>query len=69
AMPDPAAHQRPALAYQGEVPEAALAAHLARHLSPRQCPARLFRLPALPRGANGKIARRTLADTLLEPAR
>lgn len=69
AMPDPAAHQRPALAYQGEVPEATLAAHLARLLSPRQCPARLFRLPALPRGANGKIARRALADTLLEPAR
>nr|WP_111300921.1 IucA/IucC family protein [Paracoccus saliphilus] len=69
AMPDPAATQRPALAYAGEMSEAALDAHLARLLSPRQRPARLIRLPALPRGANGKIARRELADTLLEDAR
>lgn len=68
AIPDPAATERPALAYAGDLPEATLDAHLALVLSPRQRPARLIRLPALPRGANGKIARRHLADTLLEVA-
>lgn len=68
AIPDPAAMQRPALAYAGELSEADLDAHLAGVLSPRQRPARLIRLAALPRGANGKIARRDLADTLLEVA-
>lgn len=67
AMPDPAAHQRPALAYAGDIAPAALEAHLAARLSPRQRPARLFPMTALPRGANGKIARRSLAQTLLEP--
>ena len=66
AIPDPAAHQRPALAYAGDVVESLLDAHLAALLSPRQRPVRLIRLPALPRGANGKIARRTLAQTLSE---
>ncbi|WP_411837103.1 IucA/IucC family protein [Paracoccus sp. ME4] len=65
AIPDPAAHQRPALAYAGDVPEAVLDAHLTATLSARQRPLRLIRLPALPRGANGKIARRDLAATLL----
>ncbi|SIS50239.1 IucA/IucC family protein [Paracoccus saliphilus] len=68
AIPDPAATQRPALAYAGEVSEAELDAHLAARLSPRQRPARLIRLAALPRGANGKIARRDLAANLLEAA-
>ena len=66
AVPDPVAHQRPALAYAGDIAEARLDAHLAALLSPRQRPVRLVRLPALPRGANGKIARRALAETLLE---
>lgn len=64
AVPDPAAHQRPALAYAGEVPEEALERHLAFRLSPRQRPVRLIRLPALPRGANGKISRAELSRTL-----
>ncbi|WP_166461889.1 IucA/IucC family protein [Paracoccus alkanivorans] len=67
AIPDPAATQRPALAYAGEVSEADLDAHLAARLSPRQRPARLIRMAALPRGANGKIARRDLAANLMEP--
>lgn len=66
AVPDPVAHQRPALAYSGDIAEARLDAHLAALLSPRQRPVRLVRLPALPRGANGKIARRALAETLSE---
>ncbi|WP_405406237.1 IucA/IucC family protein [Paracoccus sp. Ld10] len=66
AIPDPVAHQRPALAYAGDVAESRLDAHLATLLSPRQRPVRLIRLPALPRSANGKIARRTLARTLSE---
>lgn len=69
AIPDPAATERPALAYVGDLSEAALDAHLARVLSPRQRPARLIRMTALPRGANGKIARRSLADSLLETVR
>ncbi|CAM3280791.1 hypothetical protein PANO111632_11960 [Paracoccus nototheniae] len=68
AIPDPVAHQRPALAYAGDVSEADLDAHLTARLSARQRPARLIRLPSLPRGANGKIARRDLATTLLPPA-
>ncbi|RJK97443.1 IucA/IucC family protein [Paracoccus aestuarii] len=65
ALPDPSSGERPGLAYAGAVPEDRLAAHLAAHLSARQCPARLFRMPALPRGANGKIARRDLARAVL----
>lgn len=68
AIPDASAGQRPALAWAGDVPKAALDAHLATALSPRQRPVRLFHLPSLPRGANGKIARRNLAATLMEPA-
>ncbi|WP_265500763.1 IucA/IucC family C-terminal-domain containing protein [Paracoccus beibuensis] len=68
AIPDASANQRPALAYAGPVSEADLDTHLAARLSPRQRPVRLFQMQCLPRGANGKIARRTLADILLEAA-
>ncbi|MDN5569364.1 MAG: AMP-binding protein, partial [Paracoccus sp. (in: a-proteobacteria)] len=66
AIPDAVSTQRPALAYAGQVTEQVLDAHLAEHLSPRQRPALVIRLDSLPRGANGKIARRQLAATLTE---
>ncbi len=66
AIPDPVSTQRPALAYVGDIALDVLDAHLARTLSPRQRPARLIRMEKLPRGANGKIARRSLAETLAE---
>lgn len=69
AIADPVSHQRPALAYAGTPLPEALRAHLAQRLSPQQRPVRLFHLPVLPRGTNGKIARRELAQGLLEPAR
>ncbi|WP_378944063.1 IucA/IucC family protein [Paracoccus sp. R86501] len=66
AIPDPTATQRPALAFVGDITPEALDAHLAAALSPRQRPARLIPMDRLPRGANGKIARRDLAATLTE---
>ncbi|WP_282602073.1 IucA/IucC family protein [Paracoccus sp. PARArs4] len=65
-IPDPDTNQRPALAFAGTASEDALRAHLDRALSPRQRPVRIVHLPALPRGANGKIARRDLATRLSE---
>ncbi|RJE79741.1 IucA/IucC family protein [Paracoccus sp. JM45] len=64
AIPDAVSTQRPALAYVGQVTEQALDAYLADALSPRQRPALLIRMERLPRGANGKIARRDLAASL-----
>ena len=69
ALPDPRSHQRPGLAVAGGTAPETLRAHLARLLSPRQQPVRIFHLPALPRGANGKISRRALAAQLTETAR
>lgn len=61
ALPDASAHQRPGLAFTGSVSVAALEAHLAAGLSPRQRPLRLFAVEAMPRGPGGKVSRRDLA--------
>ncbi len=61
ALPDASAHQRPGLAFSGTASVAALEAHLAAGLSPRQRPLRLFAVEAMPRGPGGKVSRRELA--------
>lgn len=61
ALPDATAHQRPGLAFTGTASAAALEAHLAAGLSPRQRPLRLFAVEAMPRGPGGKVSRRALA--------
>lgn len=62
ALPDAMAHQRPGLAFTGAVREAALEAHLAAHLSPRQRPLRIFAVDVMPRGPGGKVSRRHLSE-------